>query len=163
MEYLAPEVILDLEYGKEIDWWALGVMLYQFLCGFLPFQGKDDPQECYQQILYSKLKFPRGKVSNSAKVFVDRLLCKDPSKRLGSAESGGFKALLSQDWLTGMDWSNLVRKGLPSPWEPELEHDFDVSNFNVEHLDSEQLDRIKSLDTTSNLSNNTTKCIFHEF
>ena len=60
-EYLAPEVILNKGYGRAVDWWALGVMAYEFVCGPLPFGqncGSDDQLELFREILDAPLRFP---------------------------------------------------------------------------------------------------------
>lgn len=90
-DYLAPEMLTggELEYGKEIDAWAVGVMTYQLLCGTLPFQSKNNA-ELYDKILNQKLDFPEEKwagVSANAKDFVSRLLVANPKERMSIDEA----------------------------------------------------------------------------
>ena len=65
-EYLAPEIILNKGHSKPVDWWCLGILVYEMLVGIDPFND-DDPMMIYQKIIKGKIKFPTN---------IDKLLCK---------------------------------------------------------------------------------------
>uniref|UniRef100_A0A672L980 non-specific serine/threonine protein kinase n=1 Tax=Sinocyclocheilus grahami TaxID=75366 RepID=A0A672L980_SINGR len=83
-EYLAPEVLEDNDYGRAVDWWGLGVVMYEMMCGRLPFYNQDH-EKLFELILMEDIKFPRT-LSADAKSLLSGLLIKDPNKR--SAQTG---------------------------------------------------------------------------
>lgn len=85
-EYLAPEIILNLGHGKAVDWWTLGILIYEMNAGIDPFTD-EDPMIIYQNILKGKVKFPRD-MDREAKSLIKHLLVADPSKRLGMLKNG---------------------------------------------------------------------------
>ena len=85
-EYLAPEIILTKGHNKAVDWWALGVVIYEFLAGYPPFYNKNT-FVIYQQILSGVLKFPPH-FSDAARDLITKLLQPDQSKRHGCMSSG---------------------------------------------------------------------------
>jgi cGMP-dependent protein kinase len=119
--YMAPEVILNKGYGTAVDYWSLGVMLYEFVCGKLPF-GNDleNPFEVYETILENRLTYPcvftrtgRQHTMGMIEVLLDR----DPSRR-GSAES-----LKANPWLADFEWvsdrqDKLLDKSMRAPYVP---------------------------------------------
>ncbi|KAK9807282.1 hypothetical protein WJX73_007625 [Symbiochloris irregularis] len=86
MEYMAPEVIDGRGHGKAVDWWSMGILLFEMLCGMPPFRAKGR-QQLQKQILSSKLKLPPY-LSSEAQSLVKALLTREPSKRLGYGPSG---------------------------------------------------------------------------
>jgi serine/threonine protein kinase len=85
-EYLAPEIILNVGHGRPVDWWTLGVLLYEFLAGIDPFADKDT-LSIYENILKCRLKFPK-QFDKNAKSLVKHLLVSDLSKRYGNTSQG---------------------------------------------------------------------------
>lgn len=86
-EYIAPEVITGYGHSSAVDWWTLGILIYEMLCGRAPFQGKNR-DEIFKKIMDEKVRFPEGiNVSKEAKKLVRALLNPDAKKRLG-AEHG---------------------------------------------------------------------------
>ena len=85
-KYLAPEIIDCTGHGKAVDWWALGILIYEMLVGYPPFFD-DNPFLTSQKILTEKIKWPR-KMDASAKDLIGQLLERDKTKRLGSSSSG---------------------------------------------------------------------------
>jgi len=84
--YMAPEVIAGLKYGKEVDIWAIGVILYIMLCGFPPFHDENN-EDLFNQIKSGKFDFPSpywDQVSNEAKDLITFILEIDPAKRPGA-------------------------------------------------------------------------------
>ena len=88
-EYLAPEILLNKGHGKPVDWWCLGILLYEMLAGIDPFND-DDPMAIYQKILKGKVKFPRS-FDKNAKSLVKHLLVADLTKRYGNLKGGKIR------------------------------------------------------------------------
>nr|AML79267.1 putative LOV domain-containing protein [Cercocarpus ledifolius] len=113
-EYIAPEIITGAGHSSAVDWWALGVLLYEMLFGYTPFRGKTR-QKTFANILHKDLKFP-GSIAASlqAKQLMYRLLHRDPKNRLGSQE--GANEIKRHPFFRGVNWA-LVRCMNP----PELD------------------------------------------
>ncbi|XP_002982959.2 phototropin-1A isoform X2 [Selaginella moellendorffii] len=110
-EYIAPEVINGSGHSSAVDWWALGILLYEMLVGWTPFRGKNR-QKTFHNILHKELKFPSTvQVSPSAKELIHRLLQKDPSQRLGS--SMGANEIKHHPFFTGVRWPLIRCKSCP--------------------------------------------------
>lgn len=90
-EYIAPEIILNKGHGKGVDWWTVGVLLYELLAGIDPFNDSD-PMMIYQNIIRGNLKFPRT-FDKDARSLVKHLLVSDLSKRYGNLKSGKLRSL----------------------------------------------------------------------
>ncbi|XP_028944290.1 phototropin-1 [Malus domestica] len=105
-EYIAPEIITGAGHTSAVDWWALGILLYEMLYGYTPFRGKTR-QRTFANILHKDLKFP-GSISASlqAKQLMYRLLHRDPKNRLGSQE--GADEIKRHPFFKGINWA-LVR------------------------------------------------------
>merc|ERR1719408_506151 len=87
--YMAPEVMRGHGYGTEVDIWSLGVMHYEFVCGYLPFADElDDPTEVCTAVLKDSLSFPAGYKDNMGRPFITGLLTRSPKKRLGAGMNG---------------------------------------------------------------------------
>nr|AML77891.1 putative LOV domain-containing protein [Phyla dulcis] len=105
-EYIAPEIITGAGHTSAVDWWALGILLYEMLYGYTPFRGKTR-QKTFANILHKDLKFPRSKeVSLHGKQLMYRLLHRDPKNRLGSRE--GANEVKQHPFFRGVNWA-LVR------------------------------------------------------
>nr|AML78780.1 putative LOV domain-containing protein [Loropetalum chinense] len=105
-EYIAPEIITGAGHTSAVDWWALGILLYEMLYGYTPFRGKTR-QKTFANILHKDLKFPRSiSVSLHAKQLMYRLLHRDPKNRLGSHE--GAYEVKQHPFFRGVNWA-LVR------------------------------------------------------
>ncbi|KAM1309678.1 hypothetical protein ACFX13_006499 [Malus domestica] len=105
-EYIAPEIITGAGHTSAVDWWALGILLYEMLYGYTPFRGKTR-QRTFANILHKDLKFP-GSISASlqSKQLMYRLLHRDPKNRLGSQE--GADEIKRHPFFKGINWA-LVR------------------------------------------------------
>ena len=134
-EYLAPEILLNKGHGKPVDWWTLGIIIYEMLAGIDPFSD-EDPMSIYQKILKGKIKFPRN-FDRNAKSLVKHLLVADLSKRYGNLR-GGPADIKNHRWFNGMDWTRLLSKELPPSYRPTVRNAGDTSNFsNYPDSDSE--------------------------
>lgn len=130
-DYLAPELLLARAHGPAVDWWALGVCLFEFLTGIPPFND-ETPQQVFQNILKRDIPWPEGeeKLSDNAQSAVDILLTIDDTKR------AGMKELKHHPLFSGVDWENLQHQKMPFIPQPDDETDtsyFEARN-NAQHL-----------------------------
>jgi cGMP-dependent protein kinase 1 len=125
--YMAPEVITSHGYGLNADYWTVGVMLYEFMFGSVPFgEDETDPYAIYEKVQERKLVFPRwADNKNKIKEFINQLLSKNPASRLG----GNFDNLKSHPWFMGLKWEKILSKELKAPYIPKLAPlDIEVEN-----------------------------------
>nr|AML77251.1 putative LOV domain-containing protein [Berberidopsis beckleri] len=135
-EYIAPEIIAGAGHTSAVDWWALGILLYEMLYGYTPFRGKTR-QKTFANILHKDLKFPGSiSVSLHAKQLMYRLLHRDPKNRLGSRE--GANEVKQHPFFRGVNWA-LVRcvnpPKLDSPLLETTEAEKEVKVVDPELLD----------------------------
>lgn len=129
-EYLAPEVLLDKNgYTKMVDFWSLGVLVFEMCCGWSPFYA-EDTQAMYKNIAYGKVRFPRDALSTQGRNFVKGLLNRNPRHRLGA--QGDAEELKAHPFFADIDWDALGKKLLVPPFKPKLKSELDVSNFDPE-------------------------------
>jgi protein-serine/threonine kinase len=129
-EYLAPEVLLDeLGYTKMVDFWSLGVLVFEMCCGWSPFYA-EDTQQMYKNIAFGKVRFPRDALSLEGRNFVKGLLNRNPRHRLGATLDA--KELKSHPFFNDVDWNELLRKNVIPPFKPTLSSETDTSNFDPE-------------------------------
>jgi protein-serine/threonine kinase len=129
-EYLAPEVLLDEHgYTKMVDFWSLGVLVFEMCCGWSPFYA-DDTQQMYRNIAFGKVRFPRDALSVEGRNFVKGLLNRNPRHRLGA--NGGAAELMAHPFFADVDWNQLAQKNVVPPFKPKLKSELDVSNFDPE-------------------------------
>lgn len=125
-EYLAPEIIQSKGHGKGVDWWALGILIYEMLAGYPPFYD-ENPFGIYQKILAGKVEFPRH-FDVHAKDLVKKLLSADRTKRIGNLKSGA-EDIKKHKWFKGFDWGALLNYSYQSPIVPDVRSDGDTQNF----------------------------------
>ncbi|KAH9918231.1 Pkinase-domain-containing protein [Epithele typhae] len=129
-EYLAPEVLLDEHgYSKLVDFWSLGVLLFEMCCGWSPFYA-EDTQQMYKNICFGKIKFPKGVINEDGKQFVKGLLNRNPKHRLGSHRDAA--ELKEHAFFKVIDWEALSKKQVTPPFKPVVESDESVANFDPE-------------------------------
>ncbi|XP_030375760.1 RAC serine/threonine-protein kinase [Scaptodrosophila lebanonensis] len=128
-EYLAPEVLDDNDYGQAVDWWGTGVVLYEMICGRLPFYNRDH-DVLFMLILSEAVKFPRN-ISEEAKSLLSGLLAKDPKKRLGGGPDD-VKEIQAHPFFASINWTDLVQKKITPPFKPSVESDTDTRYFDKE-------------------------------
>ncbi len=123
--YVAPEVLNKKGYGKEIDWWSLGVIFYEMLIGYAPFCSKHTNEVCYKVLHYQHfLQFPNKiKISNSAKDLIYKLIT-DSNLRLGK---NGSEEIKSHPFFKGINWKKI--REMKPPFIPNLKNDYDVKYF----------------------------------
>ncbi|XP_030057936.1 cAMP-dependent protein kinase catalytic subunit PRKX isoform X1 [Microcaecilia unicolor] len=125
-EYLAPEVIQSKGYGRAVDWWALGILIFEMLSGFPPFFD-DNPFGIYQKILAGKIEFPRH-LDIYVKDLIKRLLVVDRTRRLGNMKNGA-EDVKKHRWFRTIDWNDVPQRKLKPPIIPKVSHEGDTSNF----------------------------------
>ncbi|KAK1803044.1 hypothetical protein P4O66_021566, partial [Electrophorus voltai] len=138
-EYIAPEVILRQGYGKPVDWWAMGIILYEFLVGCVPFFG-DTPEELFGQVISDDIAWPEGDeaLPSDAQNLISTLLQTNPLVRLGA---GGAYEVKQHSFFAGLDWNSLLRQ--KAEFIPHLESEEDTSYFDTR---SERYRHINSYD-----------------
>lgn len=129
-EYLAPEVLLDESgYTKMVDFWSLGVLIFEMCCGWSPFYA-DNTQQMYKNIAFGKVRFPREVLSPEGRSFVKGLLNRNPKHRLGAINDA--RELRAHHFFDDIDWENLKQKKIPPPFVPHIANELDTSNFDPE-------------------------------
>ena len=116
-EYIAPEIILNKGYSQPVDWYALGIFLYELLYGRPPFMA-NDPYEIFQKVLSEKIKFSKT-FDKSAKSLVKKLCEHDLSKRLGNLK-GGVTDVKTHRFFKTIDWDALLSMKVKAPYIPEI-------------------------------------------
>ena len=129
-EYLAPEVLLDeTGYTKMVDFWSLGVLIFEMCCGWSPFYA-DNTQQMYKNIAFGKVRFPKEVLSPEGRSFVKGLLNRNPKHRLGATNDA--RELRAHPFFNDIDWDLLRTKSIPPPFKPHLTSETDTSNFDPE-------------------------------
>lgn len=133
-EYIAPEVILRQGYGKPVDWWSMGIVLYEFLIGCVPFFG-ETPEELFAHTVNDDIEWPDDRdwpIKPEAKDLISALLQQNPRDRLGT---GGAQEVKEHQYFENVDWDSLLR--LKAEFVPQLSGEDDTSYFDS------RLDRYK--------------------
>ncbi|CDU24708.1 probable cAMP-dependent protein kinase catalytic subunit [Sporisorium scitamineum] len=125
-EYLAPEIIQCSGHGSAVDWWSLGILLFEMLAGYPPFYDPN-PILIYEKILAGKLVFPE-EIDPVSRDLISGLLNADRSRRLGNLR-GGANDVKNHPWFHGVDWKVLQEGRIPPPIVPYLGRPGDTSNF----------------------------------
>jgi serine/threonine protein kinase len=125
-EYLAPEVLLNKGHGKPVDWWTLGILIYEMIAGQPPFCD-EEPMGIYQKILAGKISYPKF-MDKHAKSLVKNLLVADLSKRFGNLKAGSDDIMHSK-WFSSIAFDKLYAQVIESPHKPPMRDDKDTSNF----------------------------------
>lgn len=128
-EYLAPELVLGKGHNKGVDYWALGVLIYEMVVGHSPFAAScaNDQMQICRNIVNGNLYFPNW-VSSDCKKLIQKFLTNDTSKRLGTTH-GGARAIKNQPWFSSLNWDDIIAKKIQPPWIPTISDPMDTSNF----------------------------------
>ncbi|KAK5199251.1 cytochrome c oxidase subunit 1 [Exophiala xenobiotica] len=137
-EYLAPEVIRNTGHGTAVDWWALGILVYEMLIGQPPFWDQN-PMRIYEQIVAGHIRFPTPHpsqpghrhslhVPRAARDFILALCKTDPTQRLGQI-AGGSKRVMEHYFFDGVDWDDIYYRKRRGPIIPRVEWAGDAGNF----------------------------------
>lgn len=139
-EYLAPEIIQNKGHNHAVDWWSIGILIYEMIVGFPPFYHSNQ-QTMYELIEKFPVKFPdpvkhKIPMSEEVKDLISKMLEKDPKNRIGT--EGGVDEIQQHPWFEGFDFDKLLNRELDAPMIPKLSDDLeDVSNFDDEFTDQD--------------------------
>lgn len=133
-EFLAPEVLTETSYTRAVDWWGLGVLIFEMLVGESPFPG-DDEEEVFDSIVNDEVRYPRF-LSTEAIAIMRRLLRRNPERRLGASEKDA-EDVRKQPFFRDMNWDDLLARKVRPPFVPSVRHAEDVSNFDEEFTSEE--------------------------
>jgi len=125
-DYLAPEIVTGQGHGKPVDWWTLGVLIYEMIASYPPFFD-DEPMMTYRRIISCKLKFPKC-LSQDSKTIITRFLNPHPMKRLGVIK-GGADLVRSSSWFADFQWKRLRDGELDGPIPTTVRSYDDMGNF----------------------------------
>ncbi|KAJ3069799.1 hypothetical protein HDU98_007148 [Podochytrium sp. JEL0797] len=126
-EYLAPELLLGHGYTKCVDWWTLGVLIYEMITGLPPFYDENQ-NEMYKRIVGDTLEFPEG-LSATVTDLLTKLLDRDPTTRLGTL---GAHQLKSHPFFSEISWPKLLARKYRPTFRPHVTNPSDTSNFDAE-------------------------------
>lgn len=133
-DYFAPEVLSGVGHGSAVDWWTLGILIYELMSGSCPFESQD-PLQTYQKIIagIGLVKFPKNTFP-PAVVNLIKCLCKpEPSSRL-PCRVGGYEALKRQIWYEDFDWNALNARTIKPPYVPNGQDEFANFSGNAEDI-----------------------------
>ncbi|KAJ5690261.1 hypothetical protein N7462_004653 [Penicillium macrosclerotiorum] len=128
-EFMAPEILLDKKYGRAVDWWAFGVLIYQMLLQQSPFRGEDE-DEIYDAILADEPLYPIHMPRDSVSI-LQKLLTREPELRLGSGPTDA-QEVMSHAFFRNINWDDIYHKRVPPPFIPTISSPTDTSNFDQE-------------------------------
>uniref|UniRef100_A0A665T4W8 Protein kinase C n=1 Tax=Echeneis naucrates TaxID=173247 RepID=A0A665T4W8_ECHNA len=127
-DYIAPEILQELEYGASVDWWALGVLMYEMMAGQPPFEA-DNEDDLFESILHDDVLYPVW-LSKEAVSILRAFMTKNPAKRLGCVVSQGCEeAIKTHPFFREIDWLLLEQKKVKPPFKPRIKTKRDVNNF----------------------------------
>uniref|UniRef100_A0AAX7V4Q9 Protein kinase C n=1 Tax=Astatotilapia calliptera TaxID=8154 RepID=A0AAX7V4Q9_ASTCA len=127
-DYIAPEILQELEYGASVDWWALGVLMYEMMAGQPPFEA-DNEDDLFESILHDDVLYPVW-LSKEAVSILRAFMTKNPAKRLGCVVSqGGEEAIKTHAFFREIDWVLLEQRKVKPPFKPRIKTKRDVNNF----------------------------------
>lgn len=136
-DYLAPEVVSSKGYNKSVDWWSLGILIFEMLCGFTPFWDGGSPLKIYENILKGRVKYPPY-IHPDAQDLLQRLITADLTKRLGNLH-GGSQDVKNHAWFAEVTWERLAKKDIDAPYVPPVKAGVgDASQFDKYPEETEQ-------------------------
>ncbi|KAM4563389.1 protein kinase C zeta type isoform 2-T2 [Odontesthes bonariensis] len=135
--YIAPEILRGEDYGFSVDWWALGVLMFEMMAGRSPFDIiTDNPdmnteEYLFQVILEKPIRIPRSLSVKAASV-LKGFLNKDPKERLGCQVQTGFTDIKSHTFFRSIDWDQLEKKEMTPPFKPQISDQYGLENFDTQ-------------------------------
>ncbi|KAI9322587.1 kinase-like domain-containing protein, partial [Dichotomocladium elegans] len=128
-EFMAPEILREQKYGRAVDWWAFGVLIYEMLLGQSPFRGEDE-DEIFDAILEDEILYPINMSRDSVSI-CQKLLLRDPARRLGASKTDALE-IKQHPFFRGVNWEDMLAKRVPPPFYPTITGRLDTSNFDEE-------------------------------
>ncbi|XP_055375514.1 protein kinase C isoform X1 [Condylostylus longicornis] len=132
-DYIAPEILREQEYGASVDWWALGVLMYEMMAGQPPFEANDE-EELFDSILHDDVLYPVW-LSREAVSILKGFLTKNPTQRLGC--TGNENEIRKHPFFAKLDWAELENRNVKPPFRPKMKNARDASNFDTEFTKEE--------------------------
>jgi len=127
-EYLAPEIILSTGHDKRVDLWSLGILIFDMLAGYPPFnQEQSSKKTIFEMILNEKPEYPPH-FHAQAQDLLSKLLITNPSERLGS---NGMDSLKNHPWFIGLDWGGILNGTAKAYLNPQIQCEGDTHNFHI--------------------------------
>ena len=123
------QILLEQRYGRAVDWWAFGVLMYEMLLGQSPFRG-DDEDEIFDAILEDEPLYPIHMPRDSVSI-LQKLLTREPELRLGSGPTDA-QEIMSHAFFRNVNWEDVYYKRVPAPFMPTVKNRADTSNFDSE-------------------------------
>ncbi|PGH30636.1 AGC/PKA protein kinase [[Emmonsia] crescens] len=117
-DYLAPEVVSSKGYNMSVDWWSLGILIFEMLCGFTPFWDSGSPMKIYENIIKCRVKYPPY-MHPDAQDLLSQLITPDLTMRLGNLH-GGSQDVKDHPWFAEVTWDRLARKDIDAPYIPPV-------------------------------------------
>lgn len=138
-EYLAPEVVTGIGHGKEVDWWSLGILLFEMIVGLPPFYS-ENVNLMYEFIQRAQLKIPSF-VSPNARGLIAALLERDPEQRIGNGPED-VETIKMHPFFDGLKWDDLLAKKIKPEFVPQVKNASDTSNFDDEFTNEPVVDSV---------------------
>ncbi|KAK6478549.1 protein kinase C iota type-like [Huso huso] len=137
--YIAPEILRGEDYGFSVDWWALGVLMFEMMAGRSPFDivgSSDNPDQntedyLFQVILEKQIRIPRSLSVKAASV-LKGFLNKEPKERLGCHPQTGFADIMGHPFFRNVDWDLMEQKQVVPPFKPNISGEFGLDNFDAQ-------------------------------
>ncbi|XP_070500919.1 protein kinase C [Chironomus tepperi] len=127
-DYIAPEILQELDYGPSVDWWALGVLMYEMMAGQPPFEA-DNEDDLFEAILRDDVLYPVW-LSREAVSILKGFMTKNPARRLGCVD--GEESIRKHPFFKEMDWDALEQRKVRPPFKPRVRSARDAVNFDTE-------------------------------
>jgi len=151
-EYLAPEMIQGEGHGKAVDWWCLGILLYELTVGITPFYS-GNVDEMYHKIVHAKLRFP-PRLSDDCKSLITALLKRDPAERIGSSDYD-VEEIKRHKFFNGFNFEKLMKKEIEPTYKPTVgTEDNAIDCFSDQFLNEPVVDSVVPNSQLKNLPAN---------
>ncbi|XP_001947622.2 protein kinase C [Acyrthosiphon pisum] len=135
-DYIAPEILQELNYGASVDWWALGVLMYEMMAGQPPFEA-DNEDDLFESILHDDVLYPVW-LSKEAVSILKGFMTKNRNKRLGCVVADGLEsAIRIHPFFRDLDWDALENRRVKPPFKPKIKNKKDAMNFDAEFTKEE--------------------------
>lgn len=133
-------------YGKEIDWWSLGVLIYEMICGYPPFYDKSK-EKLFQLIKHPNVKYPND-ISLESIDFLQKIFVVNPKKRLGG--KGSFE-IKKHPFFRGTDWNDILALKVKPPFMPRVSRPDETRYIHTDFLDEQPIDSCKTSDSLNSM------------
>jgi serine/threonine protein kinase len=132
-EYIAPEMLQQLPYTKSVDWWSLGILIYEMLAGIPPFYD-DNTNRMYRRIIGEEMQFPAN-FPPQARDLISRLCDRNATARLGASEND-VEDIKAHPWFAALSWERVLKRQYKPEWAPHIVNEQDTQFFDQDALDA---------------------------